>query len=82
MPVTITDFRKELFHLADAALNGEPVAFTYRGVTFNVTPERKHSKLEKLVGQPVLGDGADLEHAGRELAAEMEAEWSHDWSEL
>ncbi len=30
---------------------------------FKVTPEKKHSKLEKLVGQPVVADGVDLEQA-------------------
>ncbi len=79
---TITQFRKELFQLADQALKGEPVEFLYRGVVFKVTPEKKQSKLDKLVGQPVLAPGVDLERAGRELAAEMEAEWIKDWSAL
>jgi len=78
----ITQFRKELFQLADQALNGEPVQFVYRGVVFSVTPESRKSKLDKLVGQPVLAPGVDLEQASRELLAEMEAEWKQDWSEL
>ena len=79
---TITQFRKELFQLADRALGGEPVAFTYRGVVFQVTPEQKTSKLNKLVGQPVLAANVDLEQAGKELSAEMEAAWLEDWSDL
>jgi hypothetical protein len=79
---TITQFRKELFTLADQALNGEQVAFTYRGVVFMVTPEKKKSKLDKLVGQPVLANGVDLEQASKELSAEMEAAWLEDWSDL
>jgi len=78
----ITQFRKELFQLADQALNGEPVQFVYRGVVFSVTPESRKSKLDKLVGQPVLAPGVDLEQASKELLAEMEAEWKQDWSEL
>ncbi len=78
----ITQFRKELFQLADQALNGEPVQFIYRGVVFSVTPEVRKSKLDKLVGQPVLAPGVDLEQASKELLAEMEAEWKQDWSEL
>ncbi len=78
----ITQFRKELFQLADKALQGEPVEFVYRGVVFKVTPERKKSKLEKLVGQPVLAPGVDLEQASKELVAEMEASWMDDWSAL
>lgn len=82
MTSTITQFRKELFQLADQALNGEIVQFTHKGVVFKVTPEKKHSKLEKLVGQPVLAEGVDLELAGKELQAEMEAAWQQDWSQL
>lgn len=82
MTATITQFRKELFQMADQALKGEPVEFLYRGVVFKVTPEKKQSKLDKLVGQPVLAPGVDLEQASRELLAEMEASWLEDWSLL
>ncbi len=82
MTATITQFRKELFQLADQAMNGEIVQFTYRGVVFKVTPEKKHSKVEKLVGQPVIAEGIDLEQAGKEMKAAMEAEWLDDWSQL
>ena len=82
MKATITQFRKELFQLADQALQGEPVQFVYRGVVFKVTPETKKSKLEKLVGQPVLAPGVDLEQVSKELFTEMEAAWMEDWSAL
>jgi hypothetical protein len=82
MATTITQFRKELFQMADQALKGESVEFLYRGVVFKVTPERKQSKLENLVGQPVLAPGTDLESAGKELQDEMESEWMNDWSRL
>ncbi len=45
-------------------------------------PEKKQSKLDNLVGQPVLAAGVELEQAGKELLAEMEAEWLKDWSEM
>jgi hypothetical protein len=79
---TITKFRKDLFGMADLALKGEPVEFVYRGVVFKVTPEKKLSKLDKLVGQQVVAEGIDLEQASKELFAGMEAEWLKDWSEL
>ena len=82
MKVTITQFRKELFHFADQALKGERVEFLYRGIVFKVTPDQKQSKLDKLVGQPVLAPGVDLEQASKELLAEMEAAWIEDWSAL
>lgn len=78
----VTQFRKELFQLADQALKGEQVQFLYRGVVFTVTPEMKKSKLDRLVGQPVLAPGADLDQAGKELLAEMEQSWKDDWAAL
>ena len=53
MTASITQFRKDLFQMADHAIRGEIVQFTYKGVVFKVTPEKKHSKLEKLVGQQI-----------------------------
>ena len=82
MTETITRFRKDLFHRADEAMRGEIVQFTYKGVVFQVKPEKKQSKLEKLVGQPVVAAGVDLEQAGKQLLAEMEAEWAKDWAQL
>jgi hypothetical protein len=79
---SITKFRKDLFGMADQALKGELVEFVYRGVVFKVTPEKKQSKLDKLVGQPVVAEGVDLGQASKELFAGMEAEWLKDWSEL
>ncbi|HEY3825341.1 MAG TPA: hypothetical protein VGL82_12330 [Bryobacteraceae bacterium] len=82
MQATITQFRKELFQLADQALKGEPVEFLYRGVVFKVVPTRNQSKLDNLVGQPVLASDIDLEQAGKDLLTEMEAAWMEDWSAL
>ena len=63
-------------------MNGEVVQFTYKGVVFEVKPEKKQSKLAKLVGQPVVAEGIDLELAGKELSAEMQTEWEKEWSDL
>ncbi len=78
----ITQFRKELFTFADQALQGQSVGFVHRGVQFRVVPETKQSKLANLSGQQVVAKDLDLESAGHELLAEMEAEWRKDWSEL
>jgi hypothetical protein len=81
--VTITKFRQDLFRLADEAMSGRRVQFVYKGVVFQVVPERTQGKkLDGLVGQPTLDPDIDLEEAGKELAAEMEAEWAKDWSEI
>lgn len=83
MQVTITRFRQDLFRLADEAISGKPVQFVYKGVVFQVLPEgTQMKKLDGLVGQPTLAPDVDLEQASKELAAEMEAAWLKDWSEI
>jgi len=81
--VTITRFRQDLFRLADEAIGGRDVQFVYKGVVFRVQPESTQTKkLDRLVGQPTLAPDLDLEQASKELAAEMEAAWLKDWSEI
>ncbi len=81
--MTITKFRQDLFRLVDDAIAGEPVQFTYKGVVFQVQPQgTKTAKLDRLIGQPTLNPEVDAEQASRQLAAEMEAEWLKDWSEI
>ena len=83
MQVTITRFRQDLFRLADEAISGERVQFVYKGVVFQVVPEGTNTKkLDRLVGQPTLVPDVDLKQASKELAAEMEAAWLRDWSEI
>ena len=83
MPVTITRFRQDLFRLADEAIDGKSVQFVYKGVVFQVVPEGTQAKkLDRLVGQPTLASDVDLEQASKDLAAEMEAAWLKDWSEI
>lgn len=72
-----------MFQLADQAIHGQRVQFVYKGVVFQVVPEStKSNKLDRLVGQPTLAPDVDLPQAGKELAAEMEAAWQADWSEI
>jgi len=78
--VTITELRKDLFRIADQALAGEPVEFTYKGVVFKMAPDTRSSKLARLTGQKVVAPGAGIENASRRLLKEMEAEWEKDWS--
>ena len=82
MKVTITNLRRDLFKLADQALEGAPLSFTYKGVVFKVLPETRTSKLSNLIGEPVVREDANLECASRDLLKEMEAEWESDWAEL
>ena len=82
MKVTITKLRQDLFKLADQALRGETVEFTYKGVLFRMIPETKPPRLSNLLANKVVAPRADLDQSGRELLQEMEAEWEKDWSEL
>ncbi len=83
MTTTITELRRNLFDLADKALGGEPVEFTYKGKVLRMTPKKKISKLSRLTPMPVVNpDLSDLDQAARELYREMEKEWSADWDEL
>jgi hypothetical protein len=68
--------------MVEKALRGEQVEFTYKGVVFRVVPETRKSKLANLVGQPTLATNVDSTALSKQLVAEMEAEWQHDWSTL
>lgn len=82
MPVTISQFRKDLFKLADSALEGKTVEFTHKGVVFKVVPEHRKSKLSRIVGRPVFAEKVDLDEISKRLLEEMQAEWEKDWAEL
>ncbi|HEV1283915.1 MAG TPA: hypothetical protein VNU44_01340 [Bryobacteraceae bacterium] len=81
MPVNITKFRRDLFRLADQALQGEPVEFIHKGVVFKVVPATRTPKLSRLTKETVVAPGADLGTADL-FFKEMEAEWQKDWSEI
>ena len=80
MPLNITKFRRDLFQLADRALQGEPIEFIHKGVVFKVVPESRTPKLSRLTRETVVAPGADLDTTGP--LKEMEAEWRKDWSEI
>ena len=79
---TITQFRKELFLKSDEALRGVKVQYVYKGVVLTLSAETKPNKLSRLVGQPVVAPGYDTALGSEDLLAEMEEEWSKDWSDL
>ncbi len=83
--VSISQFRKNLFQLADQALNGDIVEVKYKGQTIRLVPEAKVSKLDRLTPARIFNPDfseEDHERASRELFAAMQAEWEKDWSEL
>lgn len=81
MEVTISRFRRDLFTLVEAALNGDEITFTHKGIHFKVTPEVKTSRLAKLTQMQVVNPKKpNLD--GKELTREMERAWQKDWANL
>ncbi|MDZ4798099.1 MAG: hypothetical protein SGI92_08050 [Bryobacteraceae bacterium] len=86
MEVTISQFRKELFTLAEAALRGEAVTITYKGQKLRLKAEREGSIFDrvtpmKMTADPEPGD-EDLSLTSARLLAEMEKEWEEDWKDI
>lgn len=82
MVVPISQFRKDIFSLTEAALKGTVVEFTHKGVTFKVVPETSTDKISNLTPLEVINPAYSLESGATELRAEMEREWEKDWSQL
>jgi hypothetical protein len=82
MVVPITQFRKDIFSLAEAALKGAVIEFTHKGVTFKVVPEKASDKVGNITRLQVINPEYSLESAAGELRTEMEKEWEKDWSQL
>lgn len=82
MVVPISQFRKDIFSLAEAALSGSVVEFIHKGVKFRVTPESTVDKLSKLTPLEVVNPDFDLEEGFGKLRKEMEDEWEHDWRQI
>ncbi len=82
MVVPITQFRKDIFSLAEAALKGTVVEFTHKGVTFQVVAERPSDKISNITPLQVINPNYSLDSAATELQEAMEKEWEKDWSQL
>ena len=82
MVVPITQFRKAIFSLTEAALKGTVVEFTHKGVTFKVVPDKPTDKVSNITPLQVINPDYSLESAAIELQTEMEKEWETDWSQL
>jgi hypothetical protein len=82
MAVPISQFRKDIFSLAEAALKGAVVEFTHKGVTFKVVPEKQADKIGNITPLQVINPEYNLESAVSELRTEMEKEWEKDWGQL
>ena len=86
MEVPITQFRREIFSLANQALEGSEVWFTHKGRRLKVVPEGQPiDRLSRITPMEVLVDpdfNMDDPAFKAEWLAEMEAEWEKDWANL
>lgn len=83
MEVTISHFRRELFTLVEAALRGESVSFTHKGVRFDVVANQQakvRSKLDNLTPLPIINPTFEGQPDG--LQEEMARAWEEDWKSL
>lgn len=80
MEVTITQFRRNLFTLADKAMEGTEVWVKHKGRRFRLEPEQPlpdklaRIKLCDVMNYDVLDDGS--------LLKEMTEAWEKDWAEI
>jgi hypothetical protein len=79
MEVPITQFRREIFSLANQALEGREVWFTHKGRRLKVVPEGKPvSRLSRITPMEIINYAeGGLENTG--LLEEMTREWEADW---
>ena len=84
--VNITEFRKNLFKLADRVIAGETVEFVYRNSRIQlVMPETNSSKLDRLTPRKIVNPKlTEKQHqaADRKLQKEIQAELAKDWAEI
>jgi antitoxin (DNA-binding transcriptional repressor) of toxin-antitoxin stability system len=84
--VTITEFRKNLFKLAERVIAGESVEFTHQGTTLRlVIPEGPSSRLYRLTPRQITNPemtGKQHRAAERKMQAEILAEMEKDWAEI
>lgn len=86
MEVTISQFRREMFHLVKQAMDGGEVWVTHKGRRFKIAPDpAPSSRLARITPLEVTNpespgsSNAELDTAVKE---EMVRAWERDWSTL
>ncbi len=79
MEVPITQFRREIFSLANQALDGAEVWFTHKARRLKIVPEGKSdNRLRRITPMEVINYAeGGLENTG--LLEEMTRAWEADW---
>jgi hypothetical protein len=86
MEVPITQFRRNIFSLAEQALKGDEIWFTHKGRRLKIVPEGQPvSRLSRITPMEVFVDPSfNMNDPAfkSEWMAEMEKEWEKDWADL
>ena len=82
MEVPITQFRREIFALANRALEGETITVVYKGKRLRIVPEiDPATRFDRLTPLQIINpDFPDIMDDAA-MKAEMQAEWEKDWEE-
>jgi hypothetical protein len=86
MDLPITEFRRQIFSLANLAIEGEDVWFTHKGRRIKIVPEdRPVSRLSRItpieIINPETPDLLDPVLKDQRLE-EIQKAWERDWEEL
>ena len=84
MEVPITQFRKDIFALANRALEGETITVAYKGKRLRIVPEVSQidpaTRFDRLTPLHIANAKlANLEDV--DMLPEMQKEWEKDWEE-
>lgn len=78
MEVPITEFRRNLFNLANKALDGAEVWVRHKGRRFRIVPENGPAdKLSRVTPMDIIPAGVDLEDDSWKV--EMMQKWERNW---
>lgn len=82
MEVPITQFRKDIFALANRALEGETITVAYKGKRLRIVPEiDPKTRFDRLTPLQIINPDFPDIMDDAEMKAEMQAEWEKDWDE-
>ena len=82
MDVSITELRRGIFDLANRAIQGETIRFTYKGRSLLMVPEtHPGTSLDKVTKLDFIAPGLSDLIDDADMKAEMQAEWEKDWEE-
>ncbi len=76
----MTDFRKNLVHLVERALNGELIEIVHKSRAVRLTPTETMSKLPRLVARDTLNcTPEEFDRILLDQDEEMRREWDRKW---